>query len=100
MEEKNNNTNGVEDRILAWAREYAQSRGWRLNPDDRQLKAVIRGLARNTLRHGEKYCPCRIRSGDPGVDKDIICPCIYHEDEVTGDGHCHCNFFFESAEDT
>ena len=80
--------------ILSWAREYAKERGLALNTDDRQFTAVIRGLVRNRLKHGERYCPCRIRSGDPEKDRLIICPCAYHEDEIEGEGHCHCNLFF------
>jgi len=81
-------------RILSWVKEYAEEKGFVLNKDDRQLNAVIRGLVRNRLKHGEKYCPCRIRSGDPEKDRLIICPCAYHEDEIEGEGHCHCNLFF------
>ena len=80
--------------ILSWVREYAKEKGLALNTDDRQFTAVIRGLVRNRLKHGERYCPCRIRSGDPEKDRLIICPCAYHEDEIEGEGHCHCNLFF------
>ena len=80
--------------ILSWARKYAEEKGLVLNADDRQFNAVIRGLVRNRLKHGERYCPCRIRSGDPEKDRLIICPCAYHEDEIEDEGHCHCNLFF------
>jgi ferredoxin-thioredoxin reductase catalytic chain len=57
--------------ILSWVKVYAEKEGLALNTDERQLNAVIRGLVRNRLKHGEKYCPCRIRSGNlfflPGV---------------------------------
>lgn len=84
--------------ILSWVRRYAEEKGLALNTDDRQLTAVIRGLVRNRLRHGERYCPCRIRSGDPEKDRLIICPCAYHEEEIEGEGHCHCNLFFRPGE--
>ena len=80
--------------ILSWVRKYAEEKGLVLNKDDRQLTAVIRGLVRNRLKHGERYCPCRIRSGDPEKDRLLICPCAYHENEIEGEGHCHCNLFF------
>jgi len=67
-----------------------------LNRDETQLSAVIRGLARNLTRHGERYCPCRLRSGKPEEDQKIICPCIYHQDEIADDGSCHCNLFFKN----
>ena len=80
--------------ILSWARGYAKEKGLALNTDDRQFTAVIRGLVRNRLKHGERYCPCRIRSGDPEKDRLIICPCAHHGKEIENEGHCHCNLFF------
>lgn len=95
MPEHEDEQKRLEDEIFAWAKEYAEEHGWSLNYIDKQLKAVIRGLARNYSRHGERYCPCRIRSGDPDSDREIICPCIYHDEEIATQGHCHCNLFFD-----
>ncbi|WOX58695.1 ferredoxin-thioredoxin reductase catalytic domain-containing protein [Methanoculleus receptaculi] len=66
----------------------------RAQPDVRVRNAVIRGLARNQLRYGRRYCPCRIRKGVPEEDAKIACPCVYHLDEIAGEGKCHCNLFF------
>ncbi|MDI6867701.1 ferredoxin-thioredoxin reductase catalytic domain-containing protein [Methanoculleus sp.] len=77
------------------AKEYAKERGYILNPDERQLETVIRGLVRNKERFGAAYCPCRLRSGDPEKDRIIICPCIYHEQEIEEQGACHCKLFFK-----
>jgi len=84
----------IQKSIRKWAEEYAASRGWHLNVNDKQLDAVVKGLARNTLRFGEQYCPCRMRTGDEEKDREIICPCIYHEDELEHDGCCHCRLYF------
>lgn len=83
----------IED-MRTWARKYAKERGWVLNPEEKQLNTVLRGLARNRERFGEQYCPCRLRSGDAEKDAIIICPCIYHEEEIEETGKCHCNLFF------
>ncbi len=80
--------------MRAWVEEEAQKSGYRLNEDQRQLGVVIRGLVRNHERFGDRFCPCRIRSGDPEKDREIICPCIFREEEVKADGRCHCNLFF------
>ncbi|KUG19395.1 rubredoxin [hydrocarbon metagenome] len=77
-------------------KKYARERGWVLNPDEKKLRVVLRGLIRNKARFGELYCPCRLRSGDPEKDRIIICPCIYHEDEIAQQDRCHCNLFFRS----
>ena len=84
----------IQKSIHDWAEEYASSRDWHLNKNDKQLDAVLKGLARNTARLGEQYCPCRMRTGDEETDKEIICPCIFHEDELANDGNCHCRLFF------
>ena len=100
MTTNNDSENDVDlqETILAWSRAYATSHGWKVNPNENQLGAVIKGLARNTTRFGEKYCPCRMRTGDAEKDAEIICPCIYHEDEIKNDGYCHCRLFFGSDE--
>jgi ferredoxin-thioredoxin reductase catalytic chain len=88
----------AEKEMLRWARKYAKEKGWILNPDKDKLRIVIRGLARNRKRFGERYCPCRIRSGDPEKDRAIICPCVYHEGEVEKEGQCHCRLYFSGSE--
>ncbi|KDE55753.1 ferredoxin-thioredoxin reductase catalytic domain-containing protein [Methanoculleus sp. MH98A] len=88
---------GIEE-ARARAKEYAKEKDYILNPDEKQLSAVLRGLARNKERFGEAYCPCRLRSGDPEKDRIIICPCIYHEKEIEEQGTCHCRLFFKKGE--
>ena len=85
------------EKIRAWAQRYAEKNGWVLNPNEEELATVLRGLASNRARFGKQYCPCRLRSGDPKEDKKIICPCIYHRDEIAKDGHCHCRLFFSNT---
>ncbi|MDD4568134.1 Ferredoxin-thioredoxin reductase, catalytic subunit [Methanoculleus chikugoensis] len=80
------------------AKVYAKEKGFILNVDEKQLDAVLRGLARNKERFGEAYCPCRLRSGDPEKDRIIVCPCIYHENEIEEQGTCHCRLFFKKGE--
>lgn len=83
----------TEEEMRAWALAEAERCGYRLNPDERQIGAVIKGLVRARERFGERYCPCRIRSGDPEKDAAIVCPCIHREGEVEAEGRCHCNLF-------
>jgi len=87
----------IEDRIRSWASSYASRKGWVLNPDSKALDIVIRGLVRNCQKFGRPYCPCRLRSGDPEKDSVIVCPCIFHEDEVRDEGNCHCRLFYRSG---
>jgi ferredoxin-thioredoxin reductase catalytic chain len=72
---------------------YAKSQGFRLNPDDSVVEMIIKGLLANQEKHGARYCPCRIVTGDKKEDAKIICPCVYHKDEIKEMGHCHCNLY-------
>jgi len=87
-------TTADEAEIRAWAEKYAKENGWVLNPDPEVLDAVIRGLMRNEQKFGERYCPCRLRSRDGEKDRAIICPCVYHRDEIAKDGHSHCQLYY------
>jgi len=82
------------DKIKQAVQNYANEKGFLLNSDQKQLQTILKGLVRNTEKYGYQYCPCRIRTGDPKKDKDIICPCVYHQDEIRTEGKCHCNLFF------
>jgi ferredoxin-thioredoxin reductase catalytic chain len=84
-----------EKEILDSVAEYAKKHGYLLNPEDKKLQNVIKGLAKNMQRFGKQYCPCRIRSGDTEKDKQIVCPCIFHEKEIEDQGSCHCNLYFQ-----
>lgn len=73
--------------------EYSKEKDISLNPNERIVDAIIGGLLNNEEKYGEKYCPCRKVTGNIDEDKKIICPCIYHMDEIKEMGHCHCNLF-------
>ncbi|MCD4821668.1 MAG: thioredoxin fold domain-containing protein [Methanococcoides sp.] len=92
-----NNESTKED-MHVWTSKYADKAGYLLNPDEESLHLVLEGLARNRNKHGKNYCPCRIVTGDDQEDKKIICPCIYHKDEISNDGSCHCDLFFKKKD--
>lgn len=73
--------------------EYAEKNNIALNPNEKIVEAIIDGLLNREQVNGERYCPCRKVSGDKEEDKKIICPCIYHLEEIETMGHCHCNLF-------
>lgn len=72
---------------------YAQANGFQLNPDKKTVERIINGLLANEKNKGEKYCPCRRVKGNQEEDKKIICPCIYHKDEIAKDGKCFCGLY-------
>lgn len=79
--------------LLEMAENHAQEKGFNLNPNDKIVEVILVGLLRNEAEKGELYCPCRRPSGDKEKDKEIVCPCVFHEDEIKNDGHCHCFLF-------
>ena len=79
--------------LLKYYKNYAEKNNFKLNPDKKILDKLINGLIKNQEKHGEIYCPCRRITGDKEKDKKIICPCIYHKDEIKEIGHCLCFLF-------
>ena len=73
--------------------EHADSNKFVLQPDERMLDTILTGLLKNEEKHGFRYCPCRRVSGNPEQDEKIICPCVFHEQELQDDGHCKCMLF-------
>lgn len=80
-------------KIKDWAKRYAEKKGFEVNPDEERVDEVVKGLAVRQEKFGKRYCPCRIITGDAEEDRKIICPCVYHEEEVREHGMCHCKLF-------
>ena len=91
---ENTELNALVEDIRARCLEYADKKGYVLNPDTKHLETILKGLARLKTKYGEEYCPCRVRSGDKEKDKVNICPCAFHGKEIEEDGCCHCQLFF------
>ena len=73
---------------------YADSKDFKLNPNEKALDGVIKGLLRNKEFKGDIYCPCRIVTGNKEKDKEIVCPCIFHRGEIELQGKCKCMLFW------
>lgn len=73
--------------------EYAKANGFNLNPDDKTVERIIKGLISNEKKYGKKYCPCRRVTGDLKEDEKKICPCVWHKDEIEKDGKCFCGLY-------
>lgn len=63
------------------------------NTDEKTVQVVLNGLAKRQEKYGEAYCPCRMMTGDKQADKNIVCPCKYHMQEIEDQGMCHCKLF-------
>lgn len=79
--------------IRADLESYVREGRVRFNPDTDLVDRIIAGLAARERKTGMRLCPCRLAKNDPVEDRKIVCPCIYHLDEIAADGHCHCDLF-------
>lgn len=70
-----------------------EPKGYFFNKDKERVYELLGGLLVNKQRYGYMCCPCRLASGDREKDRDILCPCIYREDDVKEYGSCYCNLY-------
>ena len=83
----------VLDRIKKYE-EYAEKKGVTLNPNRKIVENMVRAILKKEKLYGAGYCPCRVMTGDIEKDKEIICPCEPHLEEIKKSGCCKCRLFF------
>lgn len=67
---------------------------FKLNPDMERVRLLAKGILNNEDSHGFKYCPCRLKTGDKGVDANLICPCNFKSQKTWKEkGECWCSLF-------
>lgn len=81
------------EEIIQEYEKYTKENGFQLNPDRKIVESVVKALIKREEKFGRRYCPCRRVTGNEKEDKKIICPCIYHKEEIEREGHCLCNLF-------
>lgn len=70
-----------------------EKQGYFFNPDETYTFPLLESLLINKERYGYMACPCRLASGDYGLDRDVICPCVYREPDVKEYGACYCALY-------
>ena len=70
-----------------------EPKGYFFNKDKDWVLGILQDLLINKSRYGYSSCPCRLASGNRANDQDIICPCIYRQDDVKEYGSCYCNLY-------
>ncbi len=88
-----NDNNSKMEKLIQEYREYAKENGFILNPNIKVVERIVKILLEREKNLGVRYCPCRRVTGNKEEDKKIICPCIYHKEEIEKDGRCHCGLF-------
>lgn len=77
----------------AWIRKHARNRGWSVNPRWMIYTNLKLWIADSEAMYGRRYCPCYEPSGNPDLDRKLICPCQFAQAEIDTTGWCHCTLF-------
>lgn len=81
------------ERLYETLRKAQEPKGYLFNKDKERVFELLDALIVNKERYGYMSCPCRLASGHRDKDRDILCPCVYREDDVKAYGSCYCNLY-------
>jgi len=70
-----------------------EPKGYYFNEDMDMTMPLLESLITNKERLGYMACPCRLANGELKNDKDILCPCVYREEDVKEYGACYCALY-------
>ena len=76
-----------------WIDKYCEKKGYAVNPSWMMTTNLKSNLCEMEATFGKRYCPCFEPSGDKELDKKMMCPCEFIEDEIAEYGTCHCALF-------
>ncbi len=82
--------------MLQYVKQVAKMNNWILNRDQQTVDDLIDGLVENKKTLGYQSCPCRMACGNRELDRDLICPCDYSQQDVPEYGTCYCNLYMRS----
>lgn len=84
---------GIDD-LKAFMEPFVARLGYKFNTETEFVDEVLEAELEILERDGDIYCPCRVRSGDPKQDAQIVCPCIpFYRDEFARIRKCWCGLF-------
>lgn len=76
-----------------WLEKYCEQKNYALNPSWMMTTNLKSNLCEMEATFGKRYCPCFEPSGDEVLDKKMMCPCEFIDDEIAEYGTCHCALF-------
>jgi ferredoxin-thioredoxin reductase catalytic chain len=77
------------EQLYEMLRKVQEPKGYFFNREREKAFDLLEGLLINRERHGYMSCPCRLASGNRDCDRDIICPCLYREEDLREYGRCY-----------
>ena len=84
-------------KLRATLKSLQEPKGYYFNKDTELVMDLLEQLLAVKGKEGYMRCPCRIGSGQYEHDKDIICPCVYREEDVKEFGSCFCGLYVSKA---
>jgi ferredoxin-thioredoxin reductase catalytic chain len=84
------------NKIIEEYKKYAEENGFSLNPNKEVVQMLVKGLLEKEKEFGKRYCPCRRITGKKEEDNKIVCPCVYHLEEIKTQGRCFCGLFVKN----
>lgn len=78
----------------AWRQFSDRSTTVRLTDRQDEVELLCKGVLENLKEKGQRYCPCRITTGDRAKDLSLICPCNFtRQPTFKESGECWCGLF-------
>ncbi|MCX6077118.1 MAG: hypothetical protein NTW78_09590 [Campylobacterales bacterium] len=77
----------------AWIKKFAKQKNYAINPSWMMSTNLEIWLSELEATFGKRYCPCFEPSNDTDLNKKMLCPCEFIEDEIKEYGTCHCALF-------
>ncbi len=84
-------------RLFDILRPLQEKKGYFFNKDTEMTLSLLEQLLATKERYGYMACPCRLANGQYDNDRDIICPCVYREEDVAEFGSCFCGLYVSKA---
>lgn len=84
------------EEFLRVSEDFAKNNNLIINPDQKIVDFIVKGILRNFEKYGLKYCPCRVVSKDFEKNLEIICPCNFKTtNRWQEQGLCGCGLFMK-----
>jgi ferredoxin-thioredoxin reductase catalytic subunit len=81
------------EQLYEMLKKVQEPKGYYFNQDMDMTMPLLESLLTNKERLGYMACPCRLANGDYDADRDILCPCVYREEDVKEYGACFCALY-------
>ena len=76
-----------------WIKNYAKQKGLRINPHWMMNVNLRLWLVESENVFGKRYCPCFEPSDDIELNRGLVCPCKFIDQDIAEKGTCHCGLF-------